>query len=178
MGSYMSGKVRETEEEKAERERRNLDRRATQSIKEKLLERQKTKFQNLETGLRGTDGQINRIRLEIWTEECEDQAARQRKEQKKQAEADEKRRTEQEKSRREYEVRMAEERRRCAAEAEERRQQAVAEGKRRRQQAQADQEKAKRKIEEILRETRTRRQSATSRSTFTMASCEYGDFWN
>jgi hypothetical protein len=51
LDSYITGKARETEGEKAARERRQLDRRAAQNIKEKMLEQQKTPVQNLETGL-------------------------------------------------------------------------------------------------------------------------------
>ena len=173
LDSYITGKARETEEEKAARERRQLDRRAAQNIKEKMLERQKTKVQNLETGLRGTDDEINRIRLEVWREECEDQEARRREAQKR-AEAEEKRKAEQERIRREFEVRrMAEERRRRAAEAEE---------QRRRQQAEAEEDakKRKQKMEALFRnaKTRARTQSATSRSTSTMASCDHKAWWS
>lgn len=180
LGSYVTGKAGETEEEKAERERRQLDRSAAQTIKEKLLERQNTKVEHLEARVRGTDDEIGRVRRVILEEEQEEERVRQREEQRKRAEAEEKMRADFERRQREWEASMREERRRAAeAGAQRRRQQA--EEQRRRQQAEAEEEeKRKRRAEDRPRreKMRTKSQRAGARQTSTKASCDHRGWWS
>lgn len=56
LGFYMTGKAPEVKKRSPERERRQLDRMTAQTTKEKRLRWQKSKLQNLETGLRGMMG--------------------------------------------------------------------------------------------------------------------------
>ncbi|RYP69289.1 hypothetical protein DL769_005310 [Monosporascus sp. CRB-8-3] len=116
--SFVAGKPKETDDQKAERERRRLDRLAAQRIKQKIMERQQLTVQGLEKSLRAIESEIGRIKRDIDREKAEEEEARRKAEWKRWTEEMLRRRAEQERCQREQERRAEEERARKQAEQE------------------------------------------------------------
>ncbi|RYP11886.1 hypothetical protein DL767_011289 [Monosporascus sp. MG133] len=157
--SFVAGKHRETDDEKAERERRRLDRLAAQRIKERDMERQKLAVQGLEASLRATESDIGRIKRDIDREKAEEEEARRKEEWRRWHEEMLRRRAEQERCQREEERRAEEERARKRAEQERymREQERRAEEERARKRA--EQERSQRQQERRAEEERARKRA-------------------
>ncbi|RYP45780.1 hypothetical protein DL768_007926 [Monosporascus sp. mg162] len=94
--SFLAGNPQKMDDEKAERERRRLDRLAAQRVKERDMERQKLTVQRLETSLRAIESEIGRIKRDIDREKAEEEEARRKEEWRRWSEEMLRRRAEQE----------------------------------------------------------------------------------
>jgi DNA repair exonuclease SbcCD ATPase subunit len=167
----LNRQARKTQEEKSEWERRQLDRKAAETIKEKLVERQQSKIDSLDASLRDINNGIKRVQEEI-QREAREQAAREWEARLREAQAAAQRmRAEAETRRRE-----AEERKRTEAETK-RREAELAQARLEKIHQQYEAEmRRKREEERVLRPARQAREDE-NRTSWTEPVCEHRGFW-
>ncbi|KEF58685.1 uncharacterized protein A1O9_06611 [Exophiala aquamarina CBS 119918] len=182
MASFVSVSTRETPEQRLEKERQQVDRRAAHNIKERIFERQDFKVKSSETILQSINDEIKKVELAIWMQKREEERVRMRQAEMRAAQAaQELRRAEDERIRREYQQSMrAAEMARIRREEQIKRQQEEhvrkeAEARRAMQAAAA----AKRMEEDAEMRTRFCRGTSIDSSSFpiTSSACNHRDFW-
>lgn len=195
MASFVATSAQETQEQKLERERREVDRRAAQTIKERMFERQDSKVKSSEASLQSIKDEIAKIEMSIWMKKCEEEQVRMRQAQMEEQEkirqaqmraaqaAQEVRRANEERIRREYQesIRAAEAARTRRQEEMKREEQERIRKESELKRASQAREGASAKKREEQAELRAKRAQGSSNNsspfTATSSACNHRAFW-